>query len=142
VFVAFACAIIFTFFAVRIVGGRTNLLAGLSSDGRTTTGVITGVNETRRKGVSMFSLEYQYRVGGRSYTGSQIVSREEALAARSGNPLTVTYEPSSPGRSIGTAVAFAQADAARGSYVVYGAVAVVWVFAFWTLFAARNDAHV
>jgi hypothetical protein len=131
-------AIVMTFVCLHLLNSREELVAGLASNGRTTTGSVTRVTETTRRGVSSFQIEYRYHVGSSTYTGLNNATREEALRTRGGDPITVTYSPDDPSRSIGTSLARAERDVNFLAPVIYTVIAVLWGFALWMLAAARN----
>ena len=134
----FVVAVLFTGIAVGVLGARGRALAGIAANGRTTTGVVTNAIELTRSGSKSYELEYQFRVAGVTYNGIKPVEREEAVGARRGQPLTVTYDAADPNHNIATPLADAQQNTRLASFFVWPLAALLWASAFWKLTSSRK----
>ena len=134
----FAVAVGFTGLAFFILNARGKALAGIAANGRTATGVVTSAIELTRNGSKSYELEYEFKVAGVPDKGVKPVEREEALGARRGYPVTVTYDAADPEHNIAVPLADAQQNTKVASRCAWVLAAVLWAFAFWKFASSRN----
>ena len=134
----FAVAVLFTGVAVFVLNAKGKALAGIAANGRTATGVVTSAVELTRNGSRSYQLEYQFNVAGVTYKGVKPVEREEALGARHGHPVTVTYDAADPNHNIAIPLAEAQQNTRVASAFTWVLAAALWAGAFWKLASSRN----
>ena len=73
-----------------------------------------------------------------TYTGVKPVEREEAQAARRGQPVAVTYDAAEPKHNIAVPLAEARQNTQVASRVAWPMAVVLWGLAFWKLAASRK----
>ena len=140
VLTGFVVAVGFSALAFFVLHAKDKALAGIAANGRTITGVVTSAVELTRSGAKDYQLEYEFKVAGRTYTGTKPVERPDALAAFRGLPLTVTYDTADPTHNIAVPLADARQNTKLASRCAWALAAALWGFAFWKLAATRNGA--
>jgi hypothetical protein len=134
----FGVAVLFTGVAVFVLTARDKALAGIAANGRTATGVVTNAVELTRSGARSYQLEYQFKVAGVTYTGVKPVEREEAMGARRGQPVAVTYDAAEPKHNIAVPLAEARQNTKAAGVAASVLAAVLWAGAFWKFSSSRK----